>query len=178
MSQDHFPPGFGFFGPNGLPALVQGDLTGLPTPIVGSTTLFNGVGFRLATRRISDGQIKSLSTVPILDFIPAASAGTIVVPHTLWLHQNLTTGYSAGPTWVLRYTTNATPMFSITPTLATPGKKFYTLAWGGGASIDYGNGTPVGTAIRLSAAADVTVGNAANFVDVFCLFFIMGTAVV
>lgn len=121
-------------------------------------------GLFLASRSITDTEIKSLSTVPI-EVVAAQGATKVVIPIALGFRKKWANTYSAARTFQLRYAGIATDLMAaaLNPSNTT------NFAWGRSliASAMVADGTDVrNTGVVIRSNGDVTGGDASNTLEV------------
>jgi hypothetical protein len=110
---------------------------------------------------ITDAQIKSLNTVPI-EIVAAPAAGIMISPISLWIIKESTAGaYSANASIRLRWAGITTDLVTASNvSLAVTNKTINRLA---NPTLSLLTVNPFATALQISSSADVTGGNAANY---------------
>jgi len=119
---------------------------------------------------ITDAQIKSLNTVPI-SIVVAPGASKMLAPISIWLIKESTAGvYSSAVSIRLRWTGITNDLVTAASmNLATANK---TIARFGIAAISSVALNPFNLALEISSSADVTGGNAANYLAVEIVYTI------
>lgn len=163
-------------GPVGLSLFVEDGLDGedgVPgVPGVAGSSV--SVSVKTATIRLIDAQIKSLSSSPV-QIVAAAGTNIVLFPIMLALVKSWAGTYSASFTMALRY---AGGTVDITQTVGFTNSTNIQAARGlttSASSTD--NFNPRNTAINIRSSADVTSGNAANYVEATVTYIEMDTTV-
>lgn len=157
---------------------IQRKVKALTTAVglLNSTTTV--VGFSLLSQLVSltDAQIKSLSSVPVIA-VTAPVAGYIAFPISYLVHTKLTVGYSGSRNISLKYSGNSNDLTGTVQAVGTTAADVYLMAGQAtaiAANIAGGEAAAAkDVVVHITSGGDVTGGNAANYIKVLTTYILV-----